>query len=184
MRYFAGLFCILFLGVFGVALAQDDSSEFNISVLVGDDTEPPTTPTLLTATPISPTQVDLDWTVSTDNFILSGYIVERSIGSSSTSTIATTTLTSFSDTGLTASTSYSYSVRAFDSVGNYSTSSNMLTVTTPDYPVVSPTEPIPSGTVTRVVAEEVVITPDISSVTFDISSAFPARFEIRIALYD
>ena len=105
MRIIALSFCIFFCGVFSTASAQDATSEFNIRVFGGSDTQPPTTPTLLSATAISPTQVDLSWTPSTDNFILSGYVVTRG-----SSTIATTTLTTYSDTGLSASTTYEYSV--------------------------------------------------------------------------
>lgn len=180
MRFFAALFFLIFFGTFSTAIAQTDTDEFYVRVFAGTDTEPPTTPTLTSATAASPTQIDLVWSASTDNFVLSGYIIDRSIGSSSTSTIATTTLTSFSDTGLSASTTYNYSVRAFDSIGNYSTSSNMLSETTPNFPVVATsTSSSTEQTVARVVAKEVIVTPHINYVDFDITSPFPARFEIR-----
>ena len=40
--------------------------------------------------------------------------------------------TSYSDTGLTDGTAYSYTVRAYDVAGNTSTPSNTATATTPD----------------------------------------------------
>jgi hypothetical protein len=52
--------------------------------------------------------------------------------------IATTTTTSYSDTGLTASTTYSYYVIAFDSFSNFSGSSTVATTTTLSIPVVPP----------------------------------------------
>lgn len=182
MRFLAGALFAVFFGISGIASAQSGTSEFNIRVFGGSDTEPPTTPTLLAADAVSPNQVNLSWSTSTDNFALGGYIVERSIGTSSTSTIATTTLTTFSDTGLSASTTYAYSVRAFDTVGNYSSSSNMISVTTPNppVPVVPPPPPdAPEGTVARVVAEEIVITSERTMAFFDIATAFPARLEIK-----
>jgi hypothetical protein len=54
------------------------------------------------------------WTAATDNVGVTGYRVERCAGAGCTNfaQIATPTATSYSDTGLTASTSYSYRVRA------------------------------------------------------------------------
>lgn len=45
--------------------------------------------------------------------------------------VATATTTSYSDGGLTASTAYSYTVKAFDAAGNVSAASNTATATTP-----------------------------------------------------
>jgi chitodextrinase len=97
------------------------------------DTIPPTAPTGLVATAVSPTQINLSWTASTDNVGVTGYKVERcqSAGCSNFAQIATTTTTTFSDTGLTGSTSYSYRVRATDAAGNLSTYSTSSTSATP-----------------------------------------------------
>ncbi|MEQ1743183.1 MAG: fibronectin type III domain-containing protein [Candidatus Nitrotoga sp.] len=75
----------------------------------------PTVPTGLSATPISSVQINLSWTASTDNVGVTGYKVYRGgtlVGSPVT--------TSYSDTGLTASTSYSYTLAACDAVNNCS----------------------------------------------------------------
>jgi hypothetical protein len=101
------------------------SDTFTVSTLIGADTTPPTTPTLISAIPVSSSQIDLSWSASSDDFLLGGYQVFR--GSVQ---IATTTLTSFNDTGLSPSTLYTYTIRAFDSVFNYSTTSNALATTT------------------------------------------------------
>lgn len=97
------------------------------------DTQAPTAPTGLTATPASSTQVNLGWTASTDNVAVTGYSVERcqGIGCTTFAAIGTPTGTTFSDTGRTASTTYRYQVRARDAVPNWSAYSTIATATTP-----------------------------------------------------
>ena len=97
------------------------------------DTAPPTAPANLTPTASLPTQINLSWTASTDNVGVTGYKVERCSGAGCTAfaQIAVPTTTTFSDTGLTASTSYSYRVRADDAAGNNSSYSNTASATTP-----------------------------------------------------
>ena len=89
------------------------------------DTIPPSAPTGLTATAVSGTQVNLSWTASTDNVGVTGYKVFRN-----GTQIATPTATTFNDTGLTASTTYSYTVSAVDAAGNTSTPSGAVSATT------------------------------------------------------
>ncbi|MGH8655639.1 MAG: Ig-like domain-containing protein, partial [Gammaproteobacteria bacterium] len=86
------------------------------------DTTPPSNPTGLTATAISSSQINLAWTASTDNVGVTGYRVERCQGSGCTNftQVATPTGTTYSDTGLAASTLYQYRVRAADAAGNLS----------------------------------------------------------------
>ena len=97
------------------------------------DTTPPTAPTNLAATAASATQINLSWTASTDNVGVTGYKVERCsvAGCANFVQIATPTGITFNDTGLTASTSYSYRVRANDAAGNNSAYSNTASATTP-----------------------------------------------------
>jgi Domain of unknown function (DUF1929)/Bacterial Ig domain/Glyoxal oxidase N-terminus/Fibronectin type III domain len=98
------------------------------------DTTPPTAPTNLKATAVNASQIALSWGPSTDNVGVTGYLIERcqSSGCSSFAQIATTTgtVTTFTDTGLTASTTYGYRVRATDAAGNLSQYSNTATATT------------------------------------------------------
>jgi fibronectin type 3 domain-containing protein len=98
------------------------------------DTTPPTAPTNLTATAISSSQINLSWTASTDNVGVTGYKIQRCQGSGCTTfaQIAAPpgTGTTFSDTGLTPSTSYSYEIIATDAAGNLSSPSNIGTATT------------------------------------------------------
>lgn len=122
-RIFTYVFTVFVLLVSLTAHAV--SNDFNVNILVGDDTTPPSIPTNLTATPVAISQIDLAWSASTDDVLLSGYQVFRD-----GSQIATTTLTSYSDVGLTPSTTYTYYVTAFDSSFNVSASSTEVSTTT------------------------------------------------------
>ncbi|OKJ05649.1 carbohydrate binding domain-containing protein [Kitasatospora sp. CB01950] len=90
------------------------------------DTQPPTAPTGLVATATAATQVSLSWGASSDNVGVTGYDVYRN-GTPAT----TVTGTSATVTGLTASTAYTFTVKAHDAAGNVSAASNSLAVTTP-----------------------------------------------------
>jgi chitodextrinase len=90
------------------------------------DTTPPTAPGNLTATAVSPTQVNLSWDASTDNVGVAGYKVYRD-----GAFLASTSTTSYSDTTVQGGTSHSYTVYAYDAAGNISPASNTATVTTP-----------------------------------------------------
>ncbi len=91
------------------------------------DTASPTTPTSLRATGVTSSSVSLAWNASTDNVGVTGYQVFRNGAH-----IATVTGTSYVNSGLTASTSYGYTVRARDAAGNVSGMSTTLSVTTTD----------------------------------------------------
>ncbi|GAA4625755.1 hypothetical protein GCM10023196_031170 [Actinoallomurus vinaceus] len=91
----------------------------------GSDTQAPTTPTGLTVTGHTSSSVSLSWTASTDNVGVTGYDVYQ--GSSLATTVSGTSATV---TGLSASTSYSFTVRAKDAAGNLSASSASVSATT------------------------------------------------------
>jgi hypothetical protein len=79
---------------------------------------PPAAPDNLAASPVSYSQVNLTWSDNADNE--SGFKVERSPDGIAWTQIATTAAnaTSYSDTGLTASTTYYYQVQATNSLGD------------------------------------------------------------------
>ena len=91
----------------------------------GGDVQAPTTPAGLAATASSSSQINLSWTASTDNTAVTGYKIYRN-----GTYAATATTTSYTDTGLTSSTSYSYKVSAVDAAGNESTQSATASATT------------------------------------------------------
>ncbi len=93
----------------------------------GPDTTPPTAPTNLTATAASAAAVQLGWTAATDNVGVTGYQVVRD-GTALPGTVSNTT---FTDTGVVAGRTYSYSVRAIDAAGNLGPASDPASVTTP-----------------------------------------------------
>ena len=106
----------------------------------GPDTTPPTAPTGLTATAPSSTQVNLNWTASSDNVGVFEYRVERCAGAGCTNfaQIGTPTGTSFNDTGRSPSTTYRYQVRAADAAANLGPYSTIATATTPAAPDTTP----------------------------------------------
>lgn len=105
------------------------------SVLVADavrfvctaiqDSQAPSIPTNLTATPTSSSQINLSWTASTDNVGVTGYKIYRG-----GSLLTTTTATSYQNTGLSPNTAYSYQVSAYDAGNNESAKGNIANATT------------------------------------------------------
>jgi hypothetical protein len=91
----------------------------------GGDTQAPTVPAGLAASGTTTTSTVLNWNAATDNVGVTGYDVYRG------STLVTTvTGTTYTVTGLTAATAYSFSVKAKDAAGNVSAASNVVNVTT------------------------------------------------------
>jgi cellulose 1,4-beta-cellobiosidase len=93
----------------------------------GGDTTAPTAPTGLKATAKSANSVSLAWTAATDDVGVTGYDVYRGTTKVNASPV---TATAFTDTGLSAATAYTYTVRARDAAGNVSPASAALSVTT------------------------------------------------------
>jgi chitodextrinase len=109
--------------------ANNESAQSAAANVTTPDTIAPTTPTSLTATTASPSQINLSWGASSDagGSGLAGYRVYRD-----GSQIATTTATSYSDAGLASSTAYSYTVASYDNATptNTSAQSNTAGATT------------------------------------------------------
>ena len=130
-QYFAGR--IDEVRIYNLALSVAEiQSDLNTPLGPGQpDTQPPTAPANLLATAIGVSQIHLNWTASTDNVGVAGYLVERQDpGSSSFVQVGMSTGTSYNDTGLVAGSVYSYRVRATDAAQNLSQYSGVASVTT------------------------------------------------------
>src|SRR5262249_52830634 len=92
------------------------------------DTTPPSVPQGLQATAAGTTRIDLTWSASTDTggSGLAGYRVYRDGGATPIATVSTP---GYSNTGLTAGTGYTYTVRAYDNAGNESAASGSASAT-------------------------------------------------------
>ncbi|MGM0330206.1 glycosyl hydrolase family 18 protein [Enterococcus sp. AZ084] len=108
-----------------------DGIEINRQVIFGaeapdpSDVVAPSIPTNVAATTINATEVTLSWTASTDNQRVAGYFVYRDgqlVGQPRTP--------SFTDTGLTPDTQYTYTIKAFDASNNVSAASQPVIVQT------------------------------------------------------
>ncbi|MBO0867717.1 MAG: DUF4434 domain-containing protein [Micromonosporaceae bacterium] len=91
----------------------------------------PTTPGPPSANAVDSQTVSLSWTASTDAVGVAGYDIYRN-GQLVAATNGTGT--GFTDTQLDASTSYTYTVKAFDGAGNTSSASSSASATTPAGP--------------------------------------------------
>ena len=88
------------------------------------DTTAPTAPTLA-ASGTTSSSTNLSWSGATDNVGVTGYDVYQGAA-----LLGATTSTSYAVSGLSASTTYSFSVKAKDAAGNVSAASNTVSVTT------------------------------------------------------
>lgn len=122
-----------------------DVSNVNFTITLGTpDTAAPTAPTLAASGTTTNSTV-LSWSGATDNVAVTGYDVYQG-----STLIGSTASTTFTVTGLTASTTYSFTVIAKDAAGNFSPSSNAVSVTTSAPDTTAPTAPTlsASGTTT------------------------------------
>ncbi len=109
---------------------------------------PPSVPAGLGATAVSSSEIDLSWTASTpgSSGSVAGYKIYRN-----GLQVGTSVSTSYPDTGLNASTGYSYTTAAFDGAGNTSAQSSPVSATTNAAPA-SPTVSSFSATPTAITA--------------------------------
>ncbi|MFI7534193.1 fibronectin type III domain-containing protein [Streptosporangium sp. NPDC049376] len=89
------------------------------------DPTPPSTPGNLRVTGTSSSTVSLAWDASTDNVGVTGYEVYRG-----TTLVTTATGTTYTDSNLSPSSTYTYTVRARDAAGNRSPESSPVSATT------------------------------------------------------
>jgi hypothetical protein len=135
----------------GLLFAGSDTSTFAnridfvldaFGVTIDDGTaampEPPAAPSNLTANPFNASEIDLAWIDNSGNE--TGFKIERCTGAGCTNfaQIATVgaNVTRYSNTGLSASTTYTYRVRAYNAGGDsdYSNTASATTLTLPAAP--------------------------------------------------
>src|SRR5882762_728300 len=106
--------------------ASAQSAAGSATTQAAPDTTAPSVPGALTAVAASSSQINLSWSASTDNVGVTGYRVFRA------GTLLATlgAVTTYQNTGLTPSTSYSYTVQAIDAAGNASAQSAPASATT------------------------------------------------------
>jgi chitodextrinase len=109
----------------GGSVTSSSNMRQTLNEFVGGDAEAPTVPTGLTAITVSSSQINLSWTASTDNVGVEGYDVYRN-----NTLIGSTNATTYSSTGLKASTSYTYKIVAKDGSGNRSAASHTASAVT------------------------------------------------------
>ncbi|SNY94077.1 fibronectin type III domain-containing protein [Flagellimonas pacifica] len=110
------------------AAGNESSASTALSVTTDNasDTQDPSTPTNLSSSGNTDTTADLSWDAATDNIGVTNYKVfkdgnlEATLGN----------VTNYQVTGLTASTTYSFTVSALDAADNESTPSTAVSVTT------------------------------------------------------
>ncbi|MCR6690023.1 glycoside hydrolase family 6 protein [Cellulomonas sp.] len=120
-----------------VSAASSAASATTLPGTTPTDTVAPSVPTGLAAGTTTTTSIALSWNASTDNAGgsgVAGYDVYRG-----TTLIGSPTTTSFSATGLSPDTAYSFTVRAKDVAGNVSASSAAVNARTQTDVIVTPT---------------------------------------------
>lgn len=106
------------------------TNSFSVSTTTGSgsgggDTTAPAVPANLAVTGTTASSASLSWSPSTDNVGVTGYRVYRNGAQ-----VGTTAGTTFTDSGLSASTRYTYTVAAYDAAGNVSAQSSGVAATT------------------------------------------------------
>jgi hypothetical protein len=122
-----------------VACGSEGSGSVSSAAASPADTTAPTVPTL-TASAGSTTQINLNWTASTDSVGVVGYRIYRGGVQ-----IATSTAISYADTGLSPDTTYSYTVAAYDAASNVSAQSASASATTQGTDVVPGSGTVPGA---------------------------------------
>jgi chitodextrinase len=113
------------------------------SIVVPPDTIPPSAPSGLSGASGNPTTAYISWNAATDNVGVAGYNVLRDNDKA-----ATTASLNYQDSGLTAGTTYTYAIQAFDLAGNLSALSAPIEIQTRD----TTPPPVPKHVVAQAVA--------------------------------
>ncbi|MBC7546725.1 fibronectin type III domain-containing protein [Candidatus Saccharibacteria bacterium] len=105
----------LFIGLIIIAVGQN---LFATMVGASPDVVPPSVPSNVQVTARSAASIDLTWDASTDNVGVTGYRIFRD-----GTMLTTSSAPSYTDSGLTPSTNYSYAITAYDAAANESAQS-------------------------------------------------------------
>src|SRR3989344_755550 len=122
--------------IYNRALTADEVSELfnnhNTNIETQLDVTIPSTPTNLSAEAVSSSEINLLWDASSDNIGVVSYQLERCQGLSCSNFIQINYSggISYNDANLVESTIYNYRIRAVDAIGNFSSYSKIVSVTT------------------------------------------------------
>ena len=106
------------------------SAPLSMTTFSYPDKTPPSTPTSVSAVAFSDTQMSLTWTPSTDNVAVSGYEIYRGTTASNITPYAVSPVNSFLDLATGPSKTYYYQIDAYDTSGNHSARSAIVSGTT------------------------------------------------------
>ena len=121
------------------AVRADTNTVFDTTTITapgGGDTTAPSVPVSVTATAGSPARIDVSWAASSDAVGVTGYHVFRDGGATPVASVAST---SYADTAVTAGSTHTYTVSAYDAAGNESAHSSPASATTPGTALPAPT---------------------------------------------
>jgi chitodextrinase len=137
------------------------------AVAIMPDRTAPTVPQNVVATAVSPTQINLSWSPSTDNVAVVKYKVYRGTAPTSLTLIAAVSGTSYSNSNHNPQTTYHYAVTAMDAAYNTSAQSAVASATTlPPEDTTPPVVSIASPTAGSVVSGRIVL----SASAYDVRS--------------
>jgi beta-lactamase superfamily II metal-dependent hydrolase len=120
---------ILSSKAYDAAANVGSSTIVNVTVNNADDTTPPTAPSNLSAA-AAKRKITLTWTASTDNVGVTGYQIWSATSPTGPfAQIATTTSTTYTDSGLRSGSTFFYYATAADAAGNHSAASSTASAT-------------------------------------------------------
>jgi hypothetical protein len=123
-----------------------DSPAGSVTTSAAPDTTPPSAPGTPAATAVTSSSVTITWTRSSDDVAVTSYDVLRGGTNVGSMPQPASGDPSFSDSGLAASTTYSYVVRAFDAAGNHTDSPAGSVSTAAAADTTPPSKPVVSAT--------------------------------------
>ncbi|MFA5789404.1 MAG: fibronectin type III domain-containing protein, partial [Candidatus Gracilibacteria bacterium] len=130
--------------------AENNRATATLIVILDSSLPVVSTSTPTSASAVSASQINLSWPSGSDTggSGLAGYRIYRNSTSSAPIATVASTTTSYSDTGLSASTAYIYYIFAYDNAGNQSANYATSSATTSAAPVTPPSGGGGGGTIT------------------------------------